>query len=538
MVRSKSLMVREEELKGLETLLKHKFKGIDYVIDKVINDIRVWFISPDLLKRPTIINLWGMTGVGKTDLVKTIVSYMKLYDQFFQIDFSTGEVPYVIMNNRKDDRYVYLFDEFQFLSQMGESSKRSTRPTNLWQFLSDGVLQSHHETVNTFERMLNNYEEEKNSRSVVTSSSDHQKLSSQRGSASLSRWEVNEIQQSVNLTPEHIDYLTNLQSINSIESYLLMKNQIEKRYDVQSLFKYSDAPLIPDDLLSKILREKREYIKINAGTVSGGDMLEKAARLGHIDNMNRIAKAKNLVLQDPYKNMHIFLTSLNPEVRYHLIRHILSHMRNMPSDEIRNKVYNKTLVFISANLDNVFPDPSKYSNDIDGTVADKLHEETSKIALTDVKKGLIEILRPEQAARLGNNHIIYRSLTSESFMEIIDREVKVRISSMIKEHGIDIKALNNKTIKEYLYKNGVWPTQGVRPLYSTIESFFLSVIPKIVLEEEELISINDLKPSLVKSSVEIEKCEGKGVELRLGLNLIVRPMSADDVVKKYIEFNI
>lgn len=36
--------------------------------------MRVWALIPEALTRPVIINLWAMTGVGKTDLVRHLIS--------------------------------------------------------------------------------------------------------------------------------------------------------------------------------------------------------------------------------------------------------------------------------------------------------------------------------------------------------------------------------------------------------------------------------------------------------------------------------
>ena len=41
--------------------------------------------------------------------------------------------------------------------------------------------------------------------------------------------------------------------------------------------------------------------------------------------------------------------------------------------------------------------------------ADSLYEQTSKINLSDIKRSLTFLYRPEQISRLGNNHIIYKS---------------------------------------------------------------------------------------------------------------------------------
>ena len=76
---------RTKELEIVKTKLKEKFIGIDNVIDKVINNISLWYLTPEFQFRPLIISLWGITGVGKTDLVRTLVKYLNFTDKFIEI---------------------------------------------------------------------------------------------------------------------------------------------------------------------------------------------------------------------------------------------------------------------------------------------------------------------------------------------------------------------------------------------------------------------------------------------------------------------
>ena len=73
---------RQLILKNLAKHLKKHFVGIDRIIDDVIKNMRIWYITPELLSRPIIINLWGMTGVGKTDLVRKLVKHLKFENKF------------------------------------------------------------------------------------------------------------------------------------------------------------------------------------------------------------------------------------------------------------------------------------------------------------------------------------------------------------------------------------------------------------------------------------------------------------------------
>jgi predicted AAA+ superfamily ATPase len=58
-----------EQLENIKTILKNEFVGIDDVIDKVVDNVRSWYTMSFIQERPAVINLWGLTGVGKTSLI-------------------------------------------------------------------------------------------------------------------------------------------------------------------------------------------------------------------------------------------------------------------------------------------------------------------------------------------------------------------------------------------------------------------------------------------------------------------------------------
>ena len=79
------IKIKLDELKIVFDKLKEKFIGIDDVIDLFIDNVKIWYAIPELQMRPHIINLWGMTGVGKTDLVRNFVKLIKYSDKFVEV---------------------------------------------------------------------------------------------------------------------------------------------------------------------------------------------------------------------------------------------------------------------------------------------------------------------------------------------------------------------------------------------------------------------------------------------------------------------
>lgn len=51
---------------------------MEKIIDQLGNLIRHWFVYRIDLEKPLVINLLGMTGTGKTDLVKNLVNKLAI----------------------------------------------------------------------------------------------------------------------------------------------------------------------------------------------------------------------------------------------------------------------------------------------------------------------------------------------------------------------------------------------------------------------------------------------------------------------------
>ena len=74
--------------------LKNEFVGINHVIDQVADAMSGWFFFPEMQDRPVIINLWGLTGIGKTSLVKRLTQLLELEERYYRFDLgesSSGE---------------------------------------------------------------------------------------------------------------------------------------------------------------------------------------------------------------------------------------------------------------------------------------------------------------------------------------------------------------------------------------------------------------------------------------------------------------
>ena len=79
-----------------------------------------------------------------------------------------------------------------------------------------------------------------------------------------------------------------------------------------------------------------------------------------------------------------------------------------------------------------------------------MYEESKKITLTDVKKSLKKMFRSEQISRLGNNHLIYTSLNSKHYTDIIKSEIE-KIKRDVQER-FNLQINFDKSVVDFIYK--------------------------------------------------------------------------------------
>jgi cell division protease FtsH len=116
----------------------------------------------------------------------------------------------------------------------------------------------------------------------------------------------------------------------------------------------------------------------------------------------------------------------------------------------------KTLIIISGNLDEAYSMADEAGEtDVD---ADIFRAFTEKITIIDIKKALSRKFKPEQVARFGNIHLIYRSLKKQDFNALIDLEIR-KIEKRNIEH-FALKTTITDAVKQLVYQNGVFLFRG------------------------------------------------------------------------------
>lgn len=133
-------------------VLKTEFVGIDKQIDDIMDNVRTWYIYPQLQLRPLVINLFGMSGIGKTSLVKRISQLLDIEKDYVYFNFasisesSSWEIENQIeeeLSNENSNR-MFVYDEFQYAATInpktGEERDNKSGLKPFWELLDSGLL--------------------------------------------------------------------------------------------------------------------------------------------------------------------------------------------------------------------------------------------------------------------------------------------------------------------------------------------------------------------------------------------------------------
>jgi hypothetical protein len=388
------LEAREESLERARAVLKTQFIGIDTIIDKFINSVKIWYILPEIQSRPLIINLWGITGVGKTDLVRKFVKAIEFTDKFTEIQMDSQSGSATIEDyletsfDSNDTQGILLLDEIQRFRTIRRdgSDNNSSKFQDLWMLLSDGTFQSN-----------------------------------------------------AKLKQELIKMILE-------EDYWDERDEPDDDDDEPDKIPLDELVKTESDIPKKVKKQKYQTSYWEAKNI------KKLLNLS--ESMYDIMKWSKIKKMD-------------------LIKSSLSN-----SDTYEGKKYTKLLIIISGNLDEAFG-MANMVNDADRD-ADVYHEYSKSIDIITIKGALRNRFKPEQIARLGNVHLIYPIPNRSAYESIIKQKVEQIINKIREENGIEIKV--DDTILKVIYDNGVFPTQGVRPVLSTVSSIIENSLPTFLYE--------------------------------------------------------
>ncbi len=137
----------------------------------------------------------------------------------------------------------------------------------------------------------------------------------------------------------------------------------------------------------------------------------------------------------------------------------------------------KALLFVVGNLDEAY----RIGDDHDAEIEpDELRERSMEISIPDVKAALKTRFRSEQIARLGNQMITYPAFDSGTFQKIIENELDRTHIKVFTQEGLHLEF--HESVHELIYDEGVFPLQGARPVFSTIQQLIKSRLGSIIAQ--------------------------------------------------------
>lgn len=462
---------RKDRIKLLDSALvqlKREFVGLDDIIDQLGASVYAWYVTPEIITRPTIVSIWGMTGTGKTSVVKRLISLLYLDD--VRISFDCGEcrdnnksISTDIMDtfgkSDSGDRFsgsnslVFMFDEFQYARTINESGEEEVAPSlrPIWSILDSGII------------------------------------------------DINDYNYDFSNLCDFIDELVD--TSKSLPHIIIKDNHIESPDDVSAFldlmfFHYDRGPSIKTDNTE----DQNKPLEV----LTSRYLRTIIRRLNNKSDALGSRVAKELI---------------SGEYTIGQLAESLEDIKKLAASS-RKLDCSKSLVFILGNLDEAYKDSSDISPDID---ADLFYDITSRVTTTDIKEALKERYRPEQIGRLGNNIIKYPTLSKDSFKKIIDLEIG-RILDRFSE--VDkIKVVFEQSMKDLLYSESVYPTQGVRPVLSSIDTLITPYLSKVVEHKGRSKSVSigvvggvrDFRLPSVDIRLKFDKAEEVIVEQKLEL---------------------
>jgi ATP-dependent Clp protease ATP-binding subunit ClpA len=101
------------------------------------------------------------------------------------------------------------------------------------------------------------------------------------------------------------------------------------------------------------------------------------------------------------------------------------------------------------------------------------------LSVIDVKQALNRRFKPEQVARLGNEHVIYPSLSRRAYEQLIEQACARYAGDAAQRCGLRFEL--DASVHEQIYANAVFPAQGTRPLFSALHAILGAGLAKAAL---------------------------------------------------------
>ncbi len=475
---NKEITEKFKKIENAANVLKQEFVGIDNVINSIIDNIRGWYVFPDLQTKPITICLWGLTGCGKTSLVNRLCELldirqdMSIYNLAKLGEEDSEELENTIlenMGNSKKNR-VFVFDEFQFAASIDSEGKEKEVKTSLktiWELIDTGKFRKYFTTyyknrLSTIQTLIKNITEY---------------------SPIIENGQFRNAKAIMDLLPidKKIEFAQNFNSIEPLGDY---DDNRPKRY-------WCDT--------------------INSCCDNDSTFWLSSELIGPLFEVSFLNGEHNMSYME-YIN---FLRKKTPDEIYKYVRKLCKDINNGYDVD-----YSKSLIFVMGNIDEAYEMAYNVDPDMD---PDQFRIRTERMSLVDIKEALGVRFRNEQIARLGNIMILYPSFSKKNFEDIIKLYLETYSKNVRGKYNIEL--CYDDSIYNVIYKDGVFPTHGTRPVFSSAYEIVQTKLPLIIMK-----SITDKKGDIskiyltygneeIKAEVTSKKCEEWKISFKQPLRL-------------------
>ena len=462
---------RKEKIELLDNAvrtLKQEFVGLDSIIDQIKESITPWYITPEIILRPIIISLWGMTGTGKSSVVRRLIELLDLKDITMYFDcgkeISNDRIDSIPDKTRDilglgedsdDDGItdlserkfspIYIFDEFQYARTIDSDNKEVSKPSlrPIWNIIDSGRID-----------IGSRYDYDWNT--ILSYISDLVPI--------VKRYPGIKVEKNYIVDPNYVKII-----LEEIGPFWFGHREIPGLINGDDKADETDIPFYNNGADSNKAEEEEE-------NKTGSKDPYRPLKILNNNKLRKITKKLNKINYGLGKE---FLKDINSCTTLDEVIDLLNRTTKKISSSSEVNVTG-SLVFIIGNLDEAFKVQGDINPDID---ADIFYNMTSKVTVLDIKNSLKNRFRAEQIARIGNNLIKYPTLKKESFEKIIKTETDKIIARFNKIDSIKVTV--DPEIYNLLYCEGVFPVQGVRPVFTTIETIFTPLFSKILLQKKD-----------------------------------------------------
>ena len=448
---------KQEKLKKLESIkpiLKSEFVGIDNIIDNLIVSITPWFVTPEILNRPLVISLWGITGTGKTSLVRRV---LELLGDCRAVFIDSGEIN---TSNYRDalteavtntlgleDRTssdgledtVFVFDEFQHARTIDDEGKEMTNASirQMWNIIDNGVLEIREYVYHSMR--------------ISAFIEDLRSMSRLLPGPILDNLVVKD--------PKHVK--TIVETIG-FSWYQDRATSLFNRFGKSETNIEDFDPEVEEEAPRPEKEDKRDPLR----------PLELLTERLITTIFIIVSKREDISSEDILNRLCACTT----------IAEVLEILESIKGETFGQKRFDfkHSLIFLIGNLDEAFYGYNDTDPDLD---PDLFRESIGSVTISDIKNALKKRFRAEQIARFGNIILKYPALSSQDYRTIIRKELD-RVLGCFDE-TYKKKIIYTDDIVELIAEESIYPSQGVRPILTTISNLLTPLLSSVLIDFQD-----------------------------------------------------